>query len=141
MKCGQRRERTMKEFNELDDDGNELLFDGEYFKLSLVKEESRMRKIGRFSLSSKGNPWYIKDGLVEDKHMFGTRSDNYPLSWGLHESLIRRLPDDAMIGLKTDNGKYSISVKDAMDNKFYRKFKGQGFELQMFVPLECWREH
>lgn len=131
----------MKEFRERDNDGNTLFFNGENFELTLTKEHDRSRKVGYYKLSEKGIPWYIKDGLKEGVHMFGTRSDKYPLSWGLHEALLRKLPENAMIGLKTDAGKYSISVKEAFENKFYRKFKEQGFELQLFVPLDCWKQH
>ena len=131
----------MEAFIEKDGDGNKLEFDGERFYLSLSKKQLGQRMIGLSKLSKNGTLWYIKDGLIEKDHMFGTKSDNYPLSWGLHEALIKKLPENAMIGLKTDNGKYSISVKDAVKNKFDRKFKNQGFELQLFVPLDCWKKH
>jgi hypothetical protein len=109
--------------------GNRLIIEGNGNITLKLASESKDRKIGNF-LKSEGNTVYFKRAHV--KNIF-----NKTNAWGLHWELLGSLRPYDFINIKDNFGcSYWITVKDAKEHGDFLHFKGEGFEKQLFVPIE-----
>ena len=95
--------------------------------------EDRERMVGRY-FDYKGKISYYKK-VNEKAHLM--RVNN---SWGINFSLIEKLHDDAIIVIDSEKSRYIISIREAKEVWDFRHFKTQGFEKQVFIPLQYWSD-
>ena len=104
---------------------------GNYFK-------PKLKYIGKvvYDLSSD-TMTYIKYGFKQELHEF--HKDN---SFGLNWDVIRELRAKDYVRIEEPTIKprgkniYTISVSKLLEHKTFRHFKAEGYEKQVFVPIE-----
>jgi len=117
---------------------NELVIGGTEIVLWLAQKNSknkRKRTIGEVAT------------IVDGRHMVKLRRKNEHVflkadAWGLNWMLIDNLPLNTPIMIhNTDTGRrYYLTVEEIKAKKDYLLFKEQGYELQVFIPLDQWNE-
>ena len=119
----------------LDDDGNELIFDGVFYKLKLVSEMNP-RNVGEIKVSKEGT--FMVSDRNFDKHFF-----KKTYSWGFSRKLVEVFMESfpsGHLGIKSDVGSFSIKATDAVEQGDYKHFKKIGFELQLMVHHSCFKK-
>jgi hypothetical protein len=116
-------------FYKKDRDGNVLYVTGTDIKL-YIKSENRHRNIAAF------NP--------EERVIYITRKEKHKHiksnSYGFNEALLNQSVTSTHIIFRCPEGIFKIPIKFIQDNGNYLHFAKQGFELQLFIPLEIMEE-
>jgi hypothetical protein len=119
-----------------DNNGNLLFKQGNVIKLQLASEP-HPRKIGILNEALN-----ILQVIREpNKHLF--RKNN---SYGFNETILRTATKFTHIELLEKNGtillaKYLIPIKIILEQGTYLNFKGQGFEVQIFLRIETIKQY
>ncbi|NRA76801.1 MAG: hypothetical protein HRU18_01225 [Pseudoalteromonas sp.] len=120
-----------KQFGQINNHGDEIyLNNGNIYLYLKAKDEER--NIGRlFHRGSNGAISYHKSGLVDEKHLY--RKCN---GYGINDAILQKLPDDGIIVIDSDSGRYACKVKHARRKEvgYYYHYLAKGFELQKFIP-------
>ena len=84
---------------------------------------------------------YIKHGFNSELHEFH-KDNSFGLCWDVISQL--RAKDIVQIEEPTVKPKgkniYTISVSKLLENKTFRQFKAEGYEKQIFIPKECFKQ-
>jgi hypothetical protein len=105
-------------------------YEGATVEYLYVNSKDKKRMIGRM-ITQGDTKWYVKDAKVS--HIM--RKNN---SWGVNWNVIDGMSDTDYIGINCEGQKYYITVGKAKKCGEFLEFKTQGFEKQLFVPLENW---
>lgn len=110
---------------------------GNYFEVEEIKgwlivglkleSNVKIREIGKVNLKEK----FIEIKRNKEKHLF--RKNN---SYGFNEYLIKTSKTFDNVKLIDDNGTYVFPKNTILEKGKYLFFKEQGFEKQLFLPLE-----
>lgn len=114
-----------------DPDGNRVRVNGRCELLLHLKGEGKTRNIGRLE-SVGGRIRYSK--YCDPTNMFQAN-----MSWGISWVVLDKLADNDDVVFYTDRTKYYITAGEARECGSFLNFKKQGFELQLFVPIERWK--
>ncbi len=118
-------------FTKTDNEGNELICHQGNVELRLKGEAGRTRKIGRVYRGKKSDKLIYKK-YVKQENLY--RKFN---AWGINYEIYKNV--EAII-IHTDNGdKYRIITSEVEKN--YLHFKKIGFELQVFIHLDEWKQY
>ena len=118
-------------FTKTDNDGNSLRCHRGNVELRLRNENGKVRKIGRIYEGKKTGKLIYKK-YVKQENIY--RKFN---AWGINYEIYKNV--DAII-IRVDNGdKYQIITSEV--EKDYLHFKKIGFELQVFVHLDEWKQY
>lgn len=111
--------------------GNEISI-GETGKIFLkLKSEDRTREIGDLRIV-EDKVYYLK--ISKEKYIFLKLN-----AWGINEFILSNLQEDDIVIIKTEKQTYESTIKNILENGQYYFFKKQGFEKQIFLPLEKWK--
>ena len=119
----------MKRKSTLDQYGNyfEVEENKGWLTVSLKLQDTKIREIGRVNLKER----FIEIKRDKAKHLF--RKNN---SYGFNEHLIKSGKTFDKIKLTDDGGTYIFPKSEILEKGKYLFFKEQGFEKQLFLPLE-----
>jgi hypothetical protein len=92
-----------------------------------LKSDKKVREVGKVDLKSRT----IEMVRNKERHLF--RKNN---SYGFNEYLIKTGKTFDTIKLTDDLGTYIFPKKELLEKGSYLFFKQQGFEKQLFLPLE-----
>jgi hypothetical protein len=92
-----------------------------------LEKDVRLREIGKVNLKER----FIEIKRNKVKHLF--RKNN---SYGFNEHLIKTGKTFDKIKLIDDGGTYVFPKSEILEKGKYLFFKEQGFEKQLFLPLE-----
>ncbi len=92
-----------------------------------LEKDVRLREIGKVNLKER----FIEIKRNKLKHLF--RKNN---SYGFNEHLIKTGKTFDKIKLIDDGGTYVFPKSEILEKGKYLFFKEQGFEKQLFLPLE-----
>ena len=92
-----------------------------------LEKDIRLREIGKVNLKER----FIEIKRNKVKHLF--RKNN---SYGFNEHLIKTGKTFDKIKLIDDGGTYVFPKSEILEKGKYLFFKEQGFEKQLFLPLE-----
>ena len=99
-----------------------------WLSVSIKREKDiRLREIGKVNLKER----FIEIKRNKLKHLF--RKNN---SYGFNEHLIKTGKTFDKIKLIDDGGTYVFPKSEILEKGKYLFFKEQGFEKQLFLPLE-----
>jgi len=99
----------------------------------ILASENRERGIGGL-LITEDEPdivYYVKNS--KEKYIFKKLK-----AWGINAFVILNLKPTDKIIIKTNKKNYETTVKNVLEKGQYYFFKEQGFEKQIFLPLEEW---
>ena len=111
--------------------GNEVSI-GETGNIFLkLKSEDRTRDIGTLKIV-EDKVYYLK--ISKEKYIFLKLN-----AWGINEFILNKLQENDIVIIKTEKKTYESTIKNILENSQYYFFKKQGFEKQIFLPLEKWQ--
>lgn len=105
---------------------NSIIISGNIISLKL-KSEARIREIGVINPKEK----YFAVNRVREKHLF--RKNN---SYGFNHYILANATKFDKIKLSDDFGTWLIPIKLILEKGSYLHFNKDGFELQIFLPLD-----
>ena len=114
-----------------DEFGNSIIVSGNIISLKL-KSETKSREIGVMNLKEK----YLAVKRVREKHLL--RKNN---SYGFNYYILLNAKKFDKIMLSDNFGRWLIPIKLILEKGSFLRFKKQGFELQMFMPIDIITKH
>jgi hypothetical protein len=111
--------------------GNSIIVSGNVISLQL-KSESRQREIGIINTKEK----YFAVNRIREKHLF--RKNN---SYGFNHYILANAKKFDSIMLSDDFGTWLIPIKLILEKGSFLHFNKDGFELQIFLPLDVIKEY
>ena len=106
--------------------GNSIIVLENIISLQL-KSEKRKREIGVINFKEK----YLSVNRIRDKHLF--RKNN---SYGFNHYILSNAKKFDKIMLSDDYGTWLIPIKLILEKGSFLHFNNEGFELQIFLPLD-----
>jgi hypothetical protein len=99
-----------------------------WLTVSIKLQDTKIREVGKVNLKER----IIEIKRDKAKHLF--RKNN---SYGFNEHLIKTAKTFDKIKLTDDGGTYIFPKSEILEKGKYLFFKEQGFEKQLFLPLEA----
>jgi hypothetical protein len=106
--------------------GNAIIVSGNSISLKL-KSEKRIRQIGTINLKDK----YLSVDRIRSKHLF--RKNN---SYGFNHYVLFNATKFDKVLLSDDFGTWLIPISIILEKGSFLHFNKDGFELQIFLPLD-----
>ena len=106
--------------------GNSIIVENNIISLKL-KSESRKREIGVINPQER----YFAVNRIREKHLF--RKNN---SYGFNHYILQNAKKFDKIKLSDDFGTWLIPIKLILEKGSFLHFNKNGFELQIFLPLD-----
>ena len=117
-------------FTRKDKDDNRLFCRNGNVELKLKNEDDRVRKIGKIYEGKKSHK-IIYNKVVKQQNLYQTYN-----AWGINYDIFSNV-DAVIIHVKNTEDAYQI--KTAEVDKDFLHFKKVGFELQVFIHLDEWK--
>jgi len=118
-------------FTKTDDDDNKIICHRGKVELRLKGENGKARNIGNIYVGKKSGK-LIYNKIVKPENLY--RKFN---AWGINYEIYKNV--DAII-IHVSNSEKAYQIKTADVNIDYLHFKKIGFELQVFIRLNEWKE-
>jgi hypothetical protein len=110
---------------------NSIIISGNIISLKL-KSEARTREIGVINPQER----YFAVNRIREKHLF--RKNN---SYGFNHYILANAKKFDSIMLSDDFGTWLIPIKLILEKGSFLHFNKDGFELQIFLPLDVIKEY